>query len=240
MFINFRKEISAHNVSLINAALSEHEIYKVLWQSCEPWYAQSVSNRNYHNINHASVVVNSLFEIHPNPPIELLLAAMWHDAVYIPQAGGDVNEKASSAALMMSANIHLKNKKQFKSQSLLDAYNKLQKTKALIDNTSIAIHLTESKIHSTPGVLENLPYLLDADLSGLASDWETFQKNQHNIILENYGDPSNRDDVVACGTFLNKMIGTREFIYHTDTGRTKWENRAKQNIARFNIEVNSR
>lgn len=147
------------------------------------------------------------------------IAALWHDAIYIPGAKNGVNEQASAAALNST---WVKNNIPNTDKTLTDAME-------LIEYTAVSYHL------NTYNFKGNLPFqiLLDADLSGLASDYNVFQQNQANIILENHGDPFSVEDNIKCGDFLEQFLLIRPFIYHTKTARDWYEYKARANIIKY-------
>jgi predicted metal-dependent HD superfamily phosphohydrolase len=72
--------------------------------------------------------------------------------------------------------------------------------------------------------------LLDADISGLANEFEDFCKRQDNIIIENGGNVNT--DRAQCANFLKKFT-YKEWIYRTAYGQAKWEDKARDNITRY-------
>ena len=187
---------------------------KSLSHDAEAWYRFNVSIRLYHNWNHASDVVKRLYSIR-EPSDALLLAAYWHDAVYVPKAANGSNEECSAAALGVAA-------RQFKDKETLQCVFDAQD---LIRATSIKYHLHASKIEG------DLGKLLDCDLGSLASPYDEFLNNQRNIIKEQGG--TVEENTVDSQNFLKQFLECREFIYHTDYGREHWEDIAKSNIKRY-------
>lgn len=228
MFINFREEISNKNALYIEKLLDVHDL-RDIWSSAEKWYGMYEYARGYHNIKHASKVVNSLFLIHASPPLELLMAAMWHDAIYIPGAGGDVNEKASSAAMMMAYN----RRNMHHNQSSVEVERIMQTAKLLIDGTSIEMHFLPLNMSEDSRDFGILPYLVDADLSSLADNWDSFLATQHKIIDENYGDANDPENLKKCAEFLRKFLHVRKYIYHKPEAQQLWESKARANIQRL-------
>lgn len=206
-----------------------------VWVSAVDWYNTIGDHRKYHNTAHAMRVIRNLFEITTNPSVELIIAALWHDAIYIPGAGSfddPINEKASSAALIAQYKIdQIKQNKQIDLDS--HSYKITKAAGELIEGTSIKNHLYNGRY-----VIGELPLLLDADLGSLADEWDSFFETQKNIIQENYGDPSDRKNIAKCADFLSNFLTTREFIYHTEKGRELWEDKARENIKRL-IEYSS-
>lgn len=176
--------------------------------------------RFYHNLQHALAVMDGVLEIEPNASTEVLIAALYHDAVYIPGASEDANEYCSAAALALDwRRGHLE---------IGDAA--LPSAQRLIKQTTIRHHLTSCNISG------NLAILLDADLHSLAADWDIFINNQSNIIKENSGKVST-ETLGTCGDFLSQFLNVRNFIYHTEYARTHWEARARANIKQLIIDT---
>lgn len=182
------------------------------------YYDFNWTERYYHNWGHAVAVVNSVQIVDLNPSKELILAAYWHDAVYIPGAGRDANERCSAAALVLSARSdHL--------YQTAESKDIIEKAMWLIQHTSVEHHLSKEPITG------DLATLLDADLSSLAVSYDQFVHNQINIINENGGTYENSKGESA--TFLNQFLGRREFIYHTSAARLNWEAQARKNIEKY-------
>lgn len=202
-----------------------------VWHSAWDWYNFDSSTKKYHNFSHASNVVDAVFEIVELPSVALLLAALWHDAVYVPGAGSDSNERCSAAALNVAFN---KAKKHYPVSDTVENQSTIMESMQMIMGTSISTHLYHKVIGqgitSSPTDKE-LAVLLDADLSGLAVDYPEFEKRQHNIILENFGEVAKHSKISA--EFLNRLANARNFIYHTDKGRELWEEKARNNISKY-------
>jgi predicted metal-dependent HD superfamily phosphohydrolase len=183
------------------------------------WYQNTPGEKNvYHTSVHANKVIEGLFYL-TEPDASLILAAKWHDAIYIPGAGSDANERCSAAALEQSFKNRIPNPTEMQTDVIL-------KAKMLIQYTSIDYHFSRDEIRA--GGLE---YLLDADLWSLSADWDIFVKNQENIITENYGDREKDKNLSA--NFLKTFLTVREFIYHTEFARANWEQRARNNITKY-------
>jgi predicted metal-dependent HD superfamily phosphohydrolase len=192
-----------------------HPIVKALLPSAVIRYSVDGHIRHYHNLDHALYVLESLDELVDDVPVHLAVAALYHDAVYVPGAGSDANELCSSAAL----EIDWKNINAGSDSILIQAQR-------LIRNTDVCTHLMLQKADG------DLAVLLDADLHSLAASWEVFVENQHNIIRENRGELVDAN-FIRCGEFLQEFLTTRQYIYHTDTARAKWEAVARANITRW-------
>lgn len=194
--------------------------YKVDWQL-----------RQYHNWEHALDVYMYAIELQGgNADLELELAALYHDAVYVPGAGSNANELCSAAALKVDA---------LKCGFDISVIEKAQQ---LIRQTSINFHLITpiemAKLHpSDKSELENkqLAVLLDADLASLAREWDRFVKKQIDILTENGADdtPENR---AKSALFLKQFLTCRDKIYHTEFARKHYEAAARENITRWIAE----
>lgn len=74
---------------------------ELLWDAARRWYR--LPKRHYHTLHHANDVTTALFDLVANPSPALLLAARWHDAIYVAGAWKHANEDASAAALLLTA-----------------------------------------------------------------------------------------------------------------------------------------
>lgn len=194
-----------------------------LYEAAIPYYEFNANLRGYHNWSHAINVVKAL----PHTADDsVVLAAYWHDAVYIPGAGGTTNEDASAAALLLAG------------RNYTDAA-----TKEVILDASVLISQTSVKYHLMSEMLPEdykISQLLDADLSSLALPYDEFWSNQNSIILENNGIPDSADSLKKCADFLSRFLTIRPRIYHTPYAGNQYENRARSNIQRFVSEVDQR
>ena len=179
------------------------------------WYDINWSVRHYHNWSHALQVANRLQIIGGEASPELILAAYWHDAIYIPGAGSDANERCSAAALGQAGMKYHDS----------ETARIIEKAKQLILYTKVETHLNDKRI------VGDLAILLDADLGSLAASYEKFIEHQKNIIAENGG--TYPKDQHLSAEFLRQFLHCREFIYHTDYGRLTWEKDARENIERY-------
>jgi len=186
--------------------------------------------RHYHNIQHAIKVYEAIEHIYPGPLLDsLTLATVWHDAVYIPGAEIGDNEKLSALALR-----HWK-KTSVNAREVMQ--ESVDRAAEMIECTSILHHADpQSHVTAMPHARMRLGYLLDADLSGLAADYDNFIDNQRNIIMENGGDPDSIVDQKNTATFLSIFLPENRrgaTIYRTQTAQNCWEEAAVRNIRRF-------
>jgi predicted metal-dependent HD superfamily phosphohydrolase len=197
-----------------------------LWNGAKSWYCHNKAGRTYHNYTHASKVVRAVLEIRKQASFQLLLAALWHDAVYVPGASSNHNEACSVAALKMCSAL---------SNSLEHAEKKwhlviVDMAAELILKTTLAHHLSDfdyARFFDANNI--ELMTLLDADLSSLAASYTEFEKNQHNILKEN-GLPLTKENFKKTSDFLKSLQQCRVFIYHTAYARSNWEALAQSNI----------
>lgn len=187
-----------------------------LLNAARSWYKFNKISRFYHNYHHVELVVNALYNF-GTPSDSLLLAAVWHDAVYVPCAGSDANERCSAAALKHAAAIYTDSGTQ---EMVNDACD-------LIIQTAVVNHLSTVALDPNSDIAK----LLDCDLYALSIPYDKFINNQTNIIKENYG--TFEKDHIKCSEFLNQFLTCRPYIFHTDYGRMNWEDTARENITKF-------
>ncbi len=189
-----------------------------LYWAAERYY--QFNDRVYHDHEHAFTVaenVNLLLE--GKATQQLVLAAWWHDAVYFPGARNGVNELASAAALT----------NEWITAKITAPLFILHEATRLIEHTTIADHLTDQQHGNT-----DLGYLLDSDLSSLASDYDTFVGTQRKILYENHLDGSTKQSLMRSANFLTTFLSCgRPTIYHTTKGKELWEDAARANITRL-------
>lgn len=192
-----------------------------LSHDAEQWYRFNESNLRYHNWAHAIQVADNVYLITDSKASDaVLLAAYWHDAIYVPGAGGDANELCSAAALI-NTSIVLGYTDPSSRKIIEDAAQ-------LIRHTSIEYHLSQNALTGT------IATLLDADLGSLADPYEKFIQHQKNIIKENHGTFEEHRGKSAA--FLSQFLECRPFIYHTAYGQEHWEDKARANITRYCAE----
>lgn len=191
----------------------DHEILALMCACANVRYGVDRDVRTYHNYPHAMMVMDAVQEINPSAGLHMAIAALYHDAVYIPGAGEDANERCSAAALAVDwakCRFH-------KQHPVLGA------AQQLIMGTPVKNHLSAVRITTELGAL------LDADLRGLSGDRAEFLQHQKNIILEN-GSEVGIITLGMCANFLHKFLTVRSHIYHTDYAREMWEDQARSNI----------
>jgi predicted metal-dependent HD superfamily phosphohydrolase len=188
--------------------------YEKLLHSAATRYAVDINLREYHNFDHAIKVLYAVLEIDPYAGQELHLAALYHDAVYVPKAGEDANERCSAAALLVDAR-----ERGFSAEVLQEAAD-------LIIKTSVDWHLHGLTLDP------KLSTLLDADLKSLSAPWGEFCDNQLAIIRE-MGGTVTSETVSMSAKFLQQFLEVRDQIYRTDYARDYWEEKARHNILRY-------
>lgn len=198
------------------AWLASRDNLASLWDAAAHWY--KTPKRHYHTAAHANAVAQRVLNLGHNES-ELLLAARWHDAVYVPGAPEGVNEQASAAALAHTAKVQ----KLDTSQLAIVA-----QACALILQTRMSMHLTSLQVTEPLTAT-----LLDADLASLAADYSGFAAHQRHIIWEQTGVKPTAESMAAASAWLTSFLSCRDFIFHTDTGRSIMETLSRDNIARF-------
>lgn len=210
-------KINSRGFDLVNQIKHKAKIVS-LSLAASPWYKLNERNRRYHNWDHACEVIAAADELCKEyPEIDqdvLVLAAAWHDAVYVAGAKNDANEIASAQALRNASRDYE-----------LDIQTQALEAAILIEQTTMGYHLGPKN----PSVWAQV--LLDADLSGLAVDYEEFCTRQDNIILEMGGNIET--DRKKCADFLYQFVVNRDNIYRTYQAVKLWEEKAVDNIERY-------
>jgi predicted metal-dependent HD superfamily phosphohydrolase len=179
--------------------------------------------RPYHNYEHACNVLGLCNKLLGDNQT-VILAALFHDAVYLP--GYIDNEKASAHALRNVANLleiigeHID-------------WEVIEKAELLIQCTTLFYHLSPNRIET-----QDIATILDADLGSLAISYDAFVEKQIDIIEENFGSRNSKEDRKKSADFLSQFLTCREYIYHTDCFRNCFEKDARNNIQRW-IDENS-
>lgn len=158
-------------------------------------------HRTYHDIGHPVDLLTIAKKFEQELTNEQVLAIWYHDAIYV--TGSSTNEE-DSANLFMEHSVHDTDiNRNLVRQIILD-------TKEEIPNVE------ESKL------------VIDLDLSGLGSSREQYAFNGSQIAIENAKVTTNQW-FINREAWLEKFLG-REFIYHTDWGREKFESTARENM----------
>jgi predicted metal-dependent HD superfamily phosphohydrolase len=195
----------------------------------------TLPNNRYHNSDHASDVADACFLIKSSTGVALLLAALYHDCVYIPRAGGTINEDAAAALFQHSYNRSHKNKTTSTDEIILSAVIMIKHT-AVQHHLSSTSDIYKSSLLFSSGMehhtFQDLLILLDADLHTLALDYPKFEIKQMDILSENYEFPSEPVPIKASKDFL-KLFLEKDSIYRTEFAKTNWEKKARENISRW-------
>lgn len=204
----------------------------MLWDRAAPYYRAHAHMRPYHNTAHANRVASATFLLASVPSSAQLLAARWHDAVYVP--GSPLNEQCSAEALHYHAHTLGLG---------ADALQVVHQACVLIRGTTVERH-SASYFVLRGTKHADLTTLLDADLCSLADPWRTFVAHQHHLAREQLG-PIGYAQIDARAVALdrgarwlcNTLGAARQHIYYTPHARHHWEERARANIRRWH-EVN--
>lgn len=194
------------------------EIRKTIKELAKARY--SATNLAYHNHFHATGVIRCADKIAQHEKLSerqeilLQLAALYHDAIYIP--GYNRNEEASAEAFRYDVKISYENI----TKDEVDIVCKL------IKQTTISDHFI-----SHNDLLLNI--LLDADLHSLSEDYDIFYKKQIDILKEN---GLNEDYLYLSVKFLTDLQKSKPTIYRTKYAIDNLEQIANANINRLKTE----
>lgn len=185
--------------------------------------AHAEPHRKYHTwdhicsvLKHIDSISNSVFETNaPNRIIlNIKIAALFHDIVWNP-IGCDNEVRSAIVAENMLPYIHpipYEDAKTFVKELIL----------------ATALHI--------PTTTKTLPYqciLIDADLADLGADYETiFLFNNQNIKKEYLPHFTEEKFDKGRRIFFESLL-KRDYIFHTNYGKTMYEQNARYNIERF-------
>jgi predicted metal-dependent HD superfamily phosphohydrolase len=157
-------------------------------------------HRHYHTWSHVIACLDARERIAPAAPLEVDVALWFHDAIYDPRAH-DNEEK--SAALMLDE---------------------------IGDSAKAAVPLVLATKHAAVPETEEARIVVDADLSILGADVETFDTYERAVREEYSFVP---DDAFRAGrAHVLKSFLDRATIFSTPVARDLWEARARENMAR--------
>ena len=173
-----------------------------LWQDLEKAY--SGKNRYYHNLTHLEemIVQYERYQSELTFPVEVLYAIFYHDYIY--KATSKENELKSAEFAI----------------SILPENTKINA--ALVFDMIVA-----TKLHEHNKV-EDTNWLIDFDLKILSKEWKEYEvyfkqiRKEYKIYPDLLYNPGRKK---ALQHFLEN-----EFIYQTETFRTKFEKQARENI----------
>jgi predicted metal-dependent HD superfamily phosphohydrolase len=157
-------------------------------------------HRHYHTWSHVLACLEARERIAPFAPIEVDVALWFHDVVYDPRAHDNEDK---SAALMLEE---------------------------LGDSAKAAVPLVLATKHAVTPESEEARIVVDADLSILGTDEETFDTYERAVRQEYAFVP---DDAFRVGRALVlESFLSRPTIFSTQPARDLWEVRARENLAR--------
>lgn len=173
-----------------------------LWQDLEKAY--SGKSRHYHNLTHLEEMITQydIYHSQLNFPVEVLYAIFYHDYIY--KATSKENE-LKSAELAIS----------------------ILPVNAKINKDLVFEMIVATKLHEHNRV-EDINWLIDFDLKILSKEWEDYEvyfkqiRKEYKIYPDLLYNPGRKK---ALQHFLEN-----EFIFQTDTFRTKFEKQARENI----------
>lgn len=188
--------------NLLNLIGFEVNKIEVLWKDLEKAY--SGKSRHYHNLTHLEEMIEQyeLYYSQLSFPVEVLYAIFYHDYIY--KATSKENELKSAEYAI----------------SILPEVVKINKE--LIYDMIIA-----TKLHGHNRV-EDINWLIDFDLKILSKEWIDYEvyfkqiRKEYKIYPDLLYNPGRKK---ALEHFLEN-----EFIYQTETFRTKYEKQARENI----------
>jgi predicted metal-dependent HD superfamily phosphohydrolase len=170
----------------------------------------SSPHRHYHNLDHLVDVVQRCEELISTEdcvaPEEIIIAALFHDAIYDPDNGSDCVSQSAELAYVVALGGGIN-------------YTAANRINALVISTDT---------HEPKTIDQRI--LCDADLAILGQEEEKYNNYSRKIKLEY---PNIRDDIFrdtrahVLKEFLNK-----KHIFHTKTYREKYEDQARDNISR--------
>ena len=173
-----------------------------LWQDLEKAY--SGKNRYYHNLTHLEemIVQYERYQSELTFPVEVLYAIFYHDYIYKATSKENELKSAEFAISILPVNAKI--------------------NAALVFDMIVA-----TKLHEHNKV-EDTNWLIDFDLKILSKEWKEYEvyfkqiRKEYKIYPDLLYNPGRKK---ALQHFLEN-----EFIYQTETFRTKFEKQARENI----------
>jgi predicted metal-dependent HD superfamily phosphohydrolase len=157
-------------------------------------------HRRYHTWSHVLACLDARERIAPFAPLEVDVALWFHDAIYDPRAH---DNEERSADLMLEE---------------------------LGDSAKPAVPLVLATKHAVTPDTEEARIVVDADLSILGADVETFDTYERAVREEYAFVP---DDAFRVGrAHVLKSFLDRPTIFSTQAARDLWESMARENMAR--------
>lgn len=172
--------------------------------------------RAYHHFGHAQAVLQHCTEVAGGPgwqqPAEAQLAALYHDAVYVP--GRSDNESASARLAVRAIEQWLPG--------------------AGVDAAAVAALIALTARHGSllpAQVSADQALFLDCDMAILAAPWEVFCAYDAGIASEYHGVVPGWLFAWRRRVFLKALL-QRPRIYLSDWGHARWNTAARANLAR--------
>jgi predicted metal-dependent HD superfamily phosphohydrolase len=173
-------------------------------------------HRHYHGVRHVTWVVRHVEELAAAEPVDdvdaVVVAAFFHDAVYDPLAP---DNEAASARLA---------ERELTELGWIEP--RRRRVTTMVEAT--ATHVVAAAGFE-PGLEVDTAVLLDADLAVLGSEPASYQAYVAGVRSE-YGHVSATDWCTGRTRILQSFLD-RPSLFATPTGRTRWESRARANIA---------
>lgn len=190
----------------------------------------------YHNLQHIQDMNKAFAAAYGTEALtlEIELAILWHDFVYVPGAPTGYNEELSACALRSA----------FTQANGLDtdAYQKWAESLdvdavcEIIRATNVFNHTSASYEPSSTAIAR----VMDCDLCSLAADYPDFVATQDRILVENVGLLTFHTAAALAefrckqAQFLSLFVADlRPYVYRTPEARALWEEKARSNITSF-------
>jgi predicted metal-dependent HD superfamily phosphohydrolase len=166
-------------------------------------------HRRYHGVRHVTWVVRHVHELaapcHVSDLGAVLAAAFYHDAVYDPRAG-DNEEQSARLAVRVLGDLGWSAER----------------------CAVVARFVRATAGHVADGDID-CAVLLDADLAVLGSEPAAYQAYVTGVRAE-YGHLDDEQWCTGRSAVLRRLLD-RQPLYSTHAGRSRWERRARANIA---------
>jgi predicted metal-dependent HD superfamily phosphohydrolase len=166
----------------------------------------SGKSRQYHNLTHLEEMIEQYERYHSQLtfPIEVLYSIFYHDYIYKATSKENELKSAEFAISILPAN-------------------------AKINKDLVFEMIVATKLHEHNSV-EDINWLIDFDLKILSKEWKAYEvyfkqiRKEYKIYPDMLYNPGRKK---ALQHFLEN-----EFIFQTETFRTKYEKQARENIQR--------
>ena len=178
--------------------------------------------RFYHNWFHAMDVLQWVLKCHIESPLEepreMMMAALFHDVIYVP--GLDNNELESCKAMYDFLKPHETRVPKINITAVWHA----------IEKTAEHFKLDDGAVIRDPAKF------MDCDIAGLADDWETFVVKNDQLHKE-FCTVGNPEDVNKGRIKFLKSVLERPHIYYSEWGRERFEQQARRNIRLYLAKI---